>query len=221
MKPTFLDTLDQKTRARVNEYLVEKTYERDQFVISHMDEQNSVFIVLTGRAQVRVYSSDGKVVAFRTVEQGGIFGELSAIDGQPRSASVQALEQSVVGRLEPSEFRELVDNNKGFAWALLTHIAAQVRDMTARTVELRIMKAPERLRLELLRLAEHGTKVKEGTLLPKHLTHQELALRVGSQREEATREIGKLVRQKILKKSPDGLIIVDLARLRGLLDDST
>ncbi len=153
-QPSFLNQLSPTALAELESLMVQKTYDRDEIVIAQEEESCDVFFVVNGTARVTVYSEDGKVVAYRDILEGEIFGELSAIDQKPRSACVIALGKLRVGRLDAAKFRGLVENSPSFSWALLRHLASQSRHMTERIFEYSTMLVRERLVAELLRLAE-------------------------------------------------------------------
>ena len=68
-----------------------RTYERGEQIVGHLESGQAVFFVVAGLARVIIYSSAGKAVAFRDIRPGDMFGEFSAIDEDPRSATVEAL----------------------------------------------------------------------------------------------------------------------------------
>ena len=63
-----------------------------------------MLFLLDGQARVSVYSSQGKQVSFRDIRPGGIFGEMAAIDGEPRSASIEAISACAVAVLPQPAF---------------------------------------------------------------------------------------------------------------------
>ncbi len=69
-------------------------FARDRQVVSQDSAGNDVHFVVRGRVRVTIFAAGGQEVAFRDLGAGKSFGELSAIDGQARSASVVALEPS-------------------------------------------------------------------------------------------------------------------------------
>ena len=73
-----------------------RRYSSGQLIIGHQDESNDVFFIAEGLVRVTVYSGSGKEVSFRDLGAGKSIGELSAVDGAPRSANVIALTDSVL-----------------------------------------------------------------------------------------------------------------------------
>lgn len=84
-------------------------------------------LILEGRASVSI---DGAEV--RTLGPGDYFGEISMIDGRPRSASVRALEPLVTLAVSHVDFKALVDEEPAFASGLLTTLCARLREAEAR-----------------------------------------------------------------------------------------
>jgi len=72
------------------------------------EQQGEVFLLVSGRVRVTTYSANGRQVTFRDSEAGEHFGDISAIDGGPRSADVVTLEPSVVASLDRASFMALL-----------------------------------------------------------------------------------------------------------------
>ncbi len=76
-----------------------RTFERGQQIIDHEDTSRDVFFIVSGRVRVLICSAEGTVVSFRDLIPGEVFGELSAIDGRPRSANVEATARSLLAQM--------------------------------------------------------------------------------------------------------------------------
>src|SRR5262245_18416349 len=66
-----------------------RRYAPGEPIVEYLDRSDDVFFLVSGEARVIVYSLAGKVVSFHDLTSGDMFGELPAIDGKPRSASVE------------------------------------------------------------------------------------------------------------------------------------
>src|ERR1700758_2766450 len=84
---------------RVEESCAWRRYEPGEPIVEYLDRSDDVFFVISGEARVMIYSLDGKLVSFRHVGPGDLFGEFAAIDGRPRSASVEAQTSCLVAAL--------------------------------------------------------------------------------------------------------------------------
>ncbi len=185
-------------------------------VISVAEKGRDVFFILRGRAHAILYSSDGKTVDFREIRQGDMFGELAAIDGEPRSASIVALEDSRVGRLSHLALAELVEMREQLAWALMVHLSSQIRYLTERVFEYSTLLVRERLIRELLRLAGGETALRSAARIYPAPTHFDLAARISTHREAVSREMSTLARRGLLRKQDGALHLLDVGTLRSL-----
>ena len=68
-----------------------------------------VYFLCAGRARITTYAASGREVTFRDCEAGEHFGDLSAIDGQPRSADVVALDACVLASLSAPAFIAMLE----------------------------------------------------------------------------------------------------------------
>lgn len=218
MQREFLDRLSDAERAALVARLVTRRYRRGETVIEQSDASRDVFFVLSGLARATILSAEGKVVAYRDVGAGAIFGELSAIDGAPRSASVVVVEDLTVGRLPVAEFRRLVETLPSFTWALLEYLSALARGLTERVYEFSTMPVRDRLLHELIRLAEAGLRPDGSAEISPAPTHFDLAARISTHREAVSRELSNLARAGLVQTGRRAILVPDLERLRFAAD---
>ena len=149
-----------------------------------------------------------------------MFGEISALDGLPRSVSVEAGERSLVAKLPRNRFLELMEENPGFAIAVARQLAGHVRRLTTRVFEFSTMAVRQRLWAELLRLAVPAHEGADAGQIANLPTHAELASRISTHREAVSREMAWLDGKGLVRKQGRSLMIPSLAAIRHLLDDS-
>ena len=180
-----------------------------------------VYVVLQGRVQVTLFSLGGREVILRDLGEGDMFGELAAIDGQPRSASIVALSDCQLASIPAEAFRAAVSETAEGAMWLARRLTAQVRDLTERVFELNALRVRSRLHCELLRLCGTPDQRADGVTLEPTPTHAELASRVGTHREAVTREIGYLVEQGIIRQERRRMTVLDMQALTQLVRMAT
>jgi CRP-like cAMP-binding protein len=166
--------------------------------------------------RISFYAPDGTEVGFRDMRRGEIFGEIAAIDGQTRSASVVALTDVRLGSLRAEAFRDLLRSHPALAETVMRRLARLVRALSDRVVEFSTLAVSNRIHAELLRLARENMMGDHAYVDPAP-GHALLASRVSTHREAVTREIKRLAADGILKKSGRALIIRDLAALETLV----
>lgn len=188
-------------------------------IIRHQDDSNDIVFILSGMARVNIYSSGGRVVTFRDIGPGEFVGELSAIDGAPRSAVIEALEPCKVVYLSSAAFWEVLHNEPTVLKAVLLYFTHQVRALTGRVYEFSTLAVRNRIDAELLRLCTIDPgNANRGQIEPAP-THAEIASRVATHREAVTRELRRLVSIGLVEKSGRNLIIVDLEKLSNMVDE--
>ncbi len=212
---SFLGHLGGGGRETLSRQLVTRHYRRDEMVIAQDDDTRDVFFVLDGHARATIYSANGKMVAYRDIHAGDIFGELSAIDGAPRSATVSALDDLTVGRMTVGDFQGLIATDPDFTMALLRYFTQQSRLMTERIFEFSTMLVRDRLVRELVRLAEEYEAADGMVALTPAPTHFDLAARISTHREAVSREMSRLAKLGLISKSGGRLIVHDIGRLRA------
>ncbi len=185
-------------------------------IVPYLDENDDVYFLVSGSAQVMIYSRTGKAVAFRTIEAGSLFGELAAIDHGPRSARVEAAGPCVVARLSAEAFRRAMREEPAMMEAVSRHLVAQIRDLTARVFSFSTLSVKTRIQAEVLRLA--GEPAATPHRIRGFPTHGDFAERVSTHREAVTRELGHLARAGILRREGRDLVLLDIDGLRAMVD---
>jgi|tagenome__1003787_1003787.scaffolds.fasta_scaffold19876586_1 CRP/FNR family cyclic AMP-dependent transcriptional regulator len=94
---------------------------------SEGDHAHALHVILKGRATVTVAGSE-----VRTIGSGDYFGEISMIDGKPRSATVTATEPMTTLTISHTEFQRLLTQDPDFGRRLLTSLCARLRDVKPR-----------------------------------------------------------------------------------------
>lgn len=189
---------------------------RGQIVIADETQSTDVYLIVSGRVQISLLTAHGRETILREMGPGRIFGELAAIDGQPRSASVIALEDGTLATLSGPDFRDYLANVPQASFWMAQQLAARVRNLTEKTVELATMPVSHRLQSELMRLAGEGGDGTHRRTIDPLPTHADLAARIGTHREAVTRELGKLASEGIVSQTGRKLTINSLPQLQAL-----
>jgi CRP/FNR family transcriptional regulator, cyclic AMP receptor protein len=186
--------------------------EKGKEFLSFRDRTNDVFFVFEGRIQIKNFSSGGREFIYSEVGKGDLFGEFSALDNLPRSASVVAIEQSTVARMKAADFLDLLRSDFDLTLQLFRLLTVKARELSDRVLELIASSARQRLRFEISRLAAKGIREGGQIVIRPAPTHYELAARVGSQREVVTRELKRLVSLGHLHVNRQQIVVLDIER---------
>ena len=183
-------------------------------VISQKNQSNDVYFVVEGRVAAKGYSVEGKEVTYAEIARGEIFGEFSAIDEAPRSASIEALEESYLARMSPADFRSLITTYPPVALKLAELLVGKNRYLTNRMFEFSTMAVSQRICAELLRMADQSNE--EDNLISPAPSHYDIATRLSTHREAVSKEIASLSRAGIVESGRKFIKILDVARLREM-----
>src|SRR5438874_9189295 len=121
----------------------------------------------------------------------------------------------------PSEaFRAILANHPSVRERLLRRLSGSVRELADRLLELGAQRVPGRVWAELVRLARTSGVTANVARIERAPTHNEIASRVGTSREEVTREFSRLARQGLLERQGRALVLHDLPALEKLIADT-
>ena len=85
---TLFQGLDPAARRALADRCRWQHYAVGQQIVGQLDTSHDVFCIVKGRVRATSYSLAGKEVSYRDIGAGELVGEFSAIDGEPRSATV-------------------------------------------------------------------------------------------------------------------------------------
>jgi CRP-like cAMP-binding protein len=188
-----------------------------EWVIDDHADGMDVFFVFGGRARV-VIGGSGREIILRDIDDGDYFGELSAIDGQPRSAGIVALTDATVARMPASVFRETIHRHPSVCDKVMVALVGAIRALNSRVDEQVNLDVRERLCSELLRLSR---KAAEGRIVVSPPpTHAELAARIGTHREAVTKGLSALERDGVISRARGAIVLADVVRLRQIIADA-
>ncbi len=190
-----------------------KRFAAQEQMIDQKSETTNVYFVVKGRVRVVIYSLAGREVTLDELDAGSYFGELAALDGQPRSASVLALDETLIAAMPRQRFMELLGGHSEVALRLMLHLAWLVRMSTERIVGLSTLGAHNRICAELLRLAHIHSHGEEELFIKPMPIHGDIASRVGTTRETVARLLSELAREGAVERKGNCFFIRDLERI--------
>jgi len=183
-------------------------------MIFHKDQAgDALYIIDSGRVRIFRTSEAGKELEVNEAGAGEVFGELALLDGSPRSASVEAVEDTVTYTLSRDEFMRYLATAPGLAVALIQLLSARVRTITDYAESLAFFDLEARLSRELLQLAErHGLEA-DGTI-NVDLTQTELAARIGATRERVNRTLAAFREQRLIELRGKKIALLNIEGLK-------
>jgi CRP/FNR family cyclic AMP-dependent transcriptional regulator len=174
---------------------IKRQFPKKTRFITEGEEGTSIYVVLAGR--VRVFTSDerGKEFIFGLYGPGSIIGEM-AIDGQPRSASVEAITDVTCAIVSVEALRQRIATDPDFSMSLILLLIQRSRDTTTFARQLALENAYERMvtLLDGLAVDSNGERV-----VSEPMSQQDIADRIGTSRDMVSRIFKELTKGNYLK----------------------
>ncbi len=214
----MLASLDRAAIGRLESACSWKVVHANEPIVSRDSDSHDVFFVVKGRCRIVNFSPSGREVAYAVAGPGEFFGEMAAIDGLPRSATVVALEDCVVGAITPQAFRELIEEYPKVAFVIMEKLVRIVRTSDDRIMDLATLSAYQRVYSELLKLMKPDP-VRQGSWLIYPLpTQAQIAAQASTTRETVARVLSHLASDGIAERKSKTLYIRQIDRLKQLCD---
>lgn len=202
-------------------FVIVSNFSRDETVILEKDESvQALFLIASGEVKVYMTGIDGKETILALLERGDFFGEMSLIDGEPRSASVKAVTAAKLFILRREHFLKLLDTTPGLATGLLMEMSRRLRKANRQIGSLSTMSVYGRVAGTLLSLIEergvrvHGDDGRMVTVIRNRPTQQQLAEMSGTTRETVSRVFSSLAKKGLVSVVGKDLVITEENLLR-------
>ncbi len=182
-------------------------------ILRQGDGLTVAYLLVAGRAQALLYGSEGQLILLQDFGRGDLFGAIGEMDPVRQDADVVAIERVETLVLEAAELARVAEQYGAIGLALSRMLMARLRQTTARMYERAALSAVGRVYAELLREARRATDL---TISPAPVL-AELALRVSTTRETASRAVNALERRGIIRRNPSALTVVAPHRLEELI----
>lgn len=211
----LLSDLDVRQLNEIGEHCEWLRVARGQEVISQNQQTTDVYFIVEGSVAAKGYSVDGKEVTYAEISAGQVFGEFSAIDRRPRSAAVEALEESYLARLDSAQFRSLIVDYPPLGLKLAELLVRKNRSLTDRMFEYSTMAVHQRICTELLRMVETSGSAGPYLIEPAP-SHYQIATKLSTHREAVSKELARLSKLGIVNSGRRKIEVLDLERLRQM-----
>ncbi len=196
-----------------------KRYDTGEQIIDRQSDTRDVFFVVEGTVRIAIYSLQGREVTLDDLSVGAQFGELAAIDAEPRSASVTAISPCYLAVLSHERFLKLCAEEAEVSLRLfrcLTHI---VRTATDRIMDLSTLAANNRVHAEILRQAKLNMVNEDRAEISPIPVHGDIASRVSTTRETVARVMNDLARDGIVERQKKVLVVHGVELLEDMVED--
>ncbi|MFV0244995.1 MAG: Crp/Fnr family transcriptional regulator [Qingshengfaniella sp.] len=183
---------------------------KGHIVVDRGESGSDVFLVMSGHLVGVLIAEDGKEVAYATIAENSVFGEMAALDGRPRSLTVQAATECLIGRVSGPAFNRWIDASPMIARNLLHLLVDRTRRLNDRVFELVVHDVETRVRLMLVRMAMEEGALEPGAVIDPAPSHSVIASHVGANREAVSRVMSRLTKSGVLESGRKRIALKDI-----------
>jgi CRP/FNR family cyclic AMP-dependent transcriptional regulator len=183
--------------AELEKSSVLRKYPKNTVLVTEGDESTHLYIIRKGTVSAFLNNEDGRQVNLNYMHEGEYFGELSLLDGKPRSASVITVTDCEIILVSRTSVHELLHKHADFAMLLLTELTRRVRELTDSVKDMALLDVYGRDSSALEKLCDENKRIHN----PK-VTHQDIANMVGSSREMVSRIMKQLLIGDYIEQCP-------------------
>lgn len=216
----LLEGIPDEVVARVAARCLWKSFDAHELIVDYGDDFTDVIFITSGKVRILVSSAIGRHMILTHLEAGDVFGELSAIDGGARSASVVATHKSEVCVMPGDVFMDIVTGVPSVARKTLEMLAHRVRTVNERLAEQAFLTARQRLCAELLRQSRPRAGHPGQRIVSPPPIQEDLANLISSRREVVSREMSALVKDGVMQRNRGGLILCDVDALSRRVEEA-
>ena len=208
--------LNEEQLGMIANLVIVKNYNRDETVVLEGDDSvQALYLIASGSVQVYMTGIDGRETILSFLERGDFFGEMSLIDGEPRSASVRTVTDATLLVIHRESFLSLLRKSPEIAMALMSELCKRLRKANKQIGSLSTMSVSGRVAGTLLNLMqERGVRIHTDngnmvTVIHNRPTQQQLADMSGTTRETVSRICSMLVRANAIAMTGKDIVIFD------------
>jgi len=176
------------------------------------DAGGSMYVIRAGK--VRLFKeSQGRQRVVTTLGPGDFFGEMAVVTGRPRSATAEVVEEADLIRVPADKLQHMIAETGEIALRMIHQLAERVDEANRFIDVLMEDDVTARVILELQETLDNA----EGSTAPD-ITDQDLALRLGIEKDDLRGALGRLTRVAVIEVSGGFVLVKDRARLGEFLD---
>lgn len=185
----------------------------------HQDMPGTMmYMIETGSVRVISIGRTGQELTLNVLGPGELFGELSLLDGQHRSATAVTLAPTIAWLVSQTDLKDFMAKFPPVNQAMIKILVDRVRSTARRLEAMTFQDVLGRLAFELLSLAERsGRSCEQGIEITIPLTQVDLATMVGATRESVNKSVSVLRSRGLLDVDGTSWYLQDPAGMQQIL----
>jgi CRP-like cAMP-binding protein len=215
---SFPSSLDDAAAAALRQRGQPVSYARGRTMFHEGQVPDRVLLLQSGCVKVRLVTDTGREVVLAFRGPGELVGEQSALDGEPRSATIVAVDPVEALAFTHVAFRRFLLDHPDAALALLAIMSRRLRDSDARRAEFSALSTLGRVASRLLEFSDRfGLESDDGRIrISLPITQEELAGATGSSIESVGRALQTMRSLGYVETGRREIQVLDRDALEGL-----
>ena len=208
--PVF-STLSREELTHVAQVTMPRRYDAGAVVFKEGDEGSTCYIVRSGRARAIREHPDGRSITLAHFGPGDMFGEMAMLDGERRSATVEATEATEAIAILSADMHRLLREHPDISIKLIAALGRRLRHTNERLARQSFQTVQSRVAAALAQLVAAARESDGGAGRDVLITatQAEVAQLAGSSRESASRFLAVLERAGIITQGRGRLTVHD------------
>lgn len=214
--PIFSE-LPNDTLEKIEKVGTRKQFKKNDVILMEDEVGTALFVIVTGKVKVSRTSNDGREVILTILSESDFFGEMAILDGQTRSATVVAIEDSELFIIQRTDFLNLLREYPEASIALLQELTKRLRSTDVKIKALSLKDAEGKVATVILQIADDLGKIKQGKVeIEKLPLQQDLANMAGTSRETISRTLHTFAKKGLIELDGSKLRIIDYEKFKEL-----
>ena len=196
---------------------IKRSFAAGQILFLRGEPGDGVLAIISGRVRVFVEGNNGGDVVVGTRASGDVLGEMSLLDGMPRSASARAIDDVTALFVSKERWDAWLDDHPGAARAMLEMLAGRVREATDQVAGMALLSVEARVARHLWHLFSEASRDEspaEGVTLRMNQT--EMAATIGVTRESVNKHLARMKQAGVIDVAAGRVTLVQVDELREL-----
>lgn len=212
--PLFSELDDEELR-QLASVIREQSYKKHTTIVHVDDPGNALFILKSGLVKITIEDQHGYEIILRMLYPTDFFGEMSLLDGMPRSATVTTQEPSEVLTIHRDPFLDTIEKSPKILLKMTAVLSKRLRKANELIHSLAFFDVYGKVARVLLNLVnEKGRVTEHGTVIDMRLTQQELADLAGMTRETMARTLRDFQQAGCIKVESGIITVLEVDMLR-------
>ena len=193
-----------------------RQFKQNELVANREDHNKSVFLVISGTYSVEITINQNQELRYADLSENEFFGEMSAIDGMPRSADVRCRTDGELAELKADAFEQLLLLEPLISLRLLKILTTRLRQSNQRLQDFSTTPPNTRVIQQIIQLVRPAPDKPGEWVISPTPKHDEIAAWTGTSKDFVSSILGKLIHDNILIRRNRDMVVLDLFSLKNL-----